>query len=247
MRLTRVFVDAPLTAGAPLTLPDDAAAHLTRVLRLEAGDACIVFDGRGGEYPARLARVSKREVVVELGEHDPVERESPLRILLLQGLARGERMDLIVQKATELGVAAIRPVHTLHSGVKLDQRQAERKLEHWRGVAISACEQCQRNRVPEIMAPLPLADALTEAPAGDRWTLSLSEGRTPASASGIDAAAWTTVLIGPEGGLADSEEAHAAAAGFKPLALGPRVLRTETAAIAALAVLGALRGDLAGR
>ncbi len=245
MRLTRVFVDAPLAAGASLTLPDEAAGHLTRVLRLGAGDDCIVFDGRGGEYPARIASVSKRAVTLTLGEHDPIERESPLRVLLLQGLARGERMDLIVQKATELGVAAIRPVHTLHSGVRLDAAQTERKLAHWRAVAISACEQCRRNRVPGILPPLPLAAALAAAPAGNRWTLSLAPGRAPLGGDSIAGDDWTTVLVGPEGGLAEAEEQDAAAAGFQALALGPRVLRTETAALAALAVLGALHGDLA--
>ena len=246
MRLTRVHVDAPLAANTAVTLPEGAAGHLTRVLRLGEGDPCILFDGRGGEYPARIASVSKRAVVVETGAHDPVERESPLRVLLLQGLARGERMDLIVQKATELGVAALRPVHTLHSGVKLDERQAERKLEHWRAVAIGACEQCQRNRVPEILPPLSLDAALQAAPQGERFTLSLANDMRPTAVANA-ADTWITLLIGPEGGLADAEEQLAAAAGFAPLSLGPRVLRTETAAIAALAVLGALRGDLGRR
>jgi 16S rRNA (uracil1498-N3)-methyltransferase len=246
VRLTRVHVDAPLAANTAVTLPEGAAGHLTRVLRLGEGDPCILFDGRGGEYPARIASVSKRAVVVETGAHDEVERESPLRVLLLQGLARGERMDLIVQKATELGVAALRPVHTLHSGVKLDERQAERKLEHWRAVAIGACEQCQRNRVPEILPPLPLDAALQAAPQGERFTLSLAN-EVRATAVTNDADNWITLLVGPEGGLAPAEEQLAAAAGFAPLSLGPRVLRTETAAIAALAVLGALRGDLGRR
>jgi 16S rRNA (uracil1498-N3)-methyltransferase len=177
-----------------------------------------------------------------------VERESPLRVLLLQGLARGERMDLVVQKATELGVAAIRPVHTLHSGVKLDATQAERKLAHWRSVAVSACEQCQRNRVPELLAPLPLDRALVEAPAGLRLVLSLgSEGAPapPLSRTLVRPEAWITVLVGPEGGLAEAEEALARHAGFTAVSLGPRVLRTETAGPAMLAALGALAGDLA--
>jgi 16S rRNA (uracil1498-N3)-methyltransferase len=245
MRLTRVFVAAPLASGARLTLPAEAAAHLTRVLRLGVGDACVLFDGRGGEYPARIAGVARREVSVELGPHDPVEREPALRILLLQGLARGERMDLIVQKATELGVAAIRPVHTLHSGVRLDADQAARKLAHWRAVAVSACEQCQRNTVPELLPPLTLAEAVSQAPAGARLMLSLGGRGAVAQplrpAGGPDGTA-VTVLVGPEGGLAEPEEALAAAAGFTPTSLGPRVLRTETAALAALAVLTAGRG-----
>jgi len=251
VRLTRVHVETPLATGTRVTLPGEAAAHLTRVLRLGVGDACVLFDGRGGEYAARIASVGKREAVVEVGEHDPVERESPLRILLLQALARGEKMDFIVQKATELGVAAIRPVHTLHSGVKLDADQAARKLGHWRGVAVAACEQCRRNRVPELLPVTGLADALRALPeGGTRLVLSLAEGpRTTlaaAAAAGLSGAAGTTVLVGPEGGLAEEDEALARAAGFSAVSLGPRVLRTETAALAVLAALGALAGDLAG-
>jgi 16S rRNA (uracil1498-N3)-methyltransferase len=240
-------VDLPLQAGMRVVLPPNAAAHLTRVLRLTEGDPCVLFNGHGGEFACRLAVAGKREVAVDVGAHDPVERESPLRILLLQGLARGERMDFIVQKATELGVAAIRPVHTLHSGVKLDDSQVDRKLAHWRSVATGACEQCQRNRLPDILPPVTLAEAIAAAPEGDRWTLSLTPGRTPARLSGTGSGLRATLLVGPEGGLAPAEEQAAAAAGFEPLYLGPRVLRTETAALAALAVLGALRGDLVRR
>jgi 16S rRNA (uracil1498-N3)-methyltransferase len=243
MRLTRVFVAAPLAAGQSLPLPAAAAAHLTRVLRLGPGDACVLFDGRGGEYAARIAHVTRREVVVEVGDHDPVERETSERVLLLQGLARGERMDLIVQKATELGVAAIRPVHTLHSGVRLDADQAARKLQHWRGVAIGACEQCRRNTVPELLAPLPLEQALAATPPGGRFTLSLGTAGAASLPLGRrvpgPVGEWLSVLVGPEGGLSEDEEGLARQAGFSPASLGPRVLRTETAAIAALAILAA--------
>lgn len=252
MRLTRVFVEVPLSAGSRVALPAEAAAHLTRVLRLGAGDACTLFDGRGGEYAARIVSVSKRETLVDIGAHDPAERESPLRVLLLQALARGEKMDLVVQKATELGVAAIRPIHTLHSGVKLDADQAARKLAHWRAVAVSACEQCRRNRIPELLEPLTLPDALALVPAGTRLTLSL--GIVGASPRPLAAALrtlapigdrWITLVVGPEGGLAAEEEAGLQAAGFLPVSLGPRVLRTETAALAALAALEALATDVA--
>jgi 16S rRNA (uracil1498-N3)-methyltransferase len=251
MRLTRVFVDAPLARGASVALPPDAAAHLTRVLRLGAGDDCILFNGHGGEYAARIASVGKRVTLVDIGAHDPVERESPLRILLLQALARGEKMDFIVQKATELGVAAIRPIHTLHSGVKLDADQAARKREHWRGVAISACEQCRRNRIPELQAPVPLERALQDIPPGARLTLSLGLDDVPARplAAGFAPAKdqWITLVVGPEGGLAREEEVLLRSAGFDAIGLGPRVLRTETAALTALAALGALAGDLGCR
>jgi 16S rRNA (uracil1498-N3)-methyltransferase len=153
MRLTRVHVDDALAGRERLRLPDAAANHVARVLRLTAGDALVLFDGRGGEYDARIAQVDKRGVDVALGAHREVERESSLRITLLQGMARGERMDLIVQKATELGVTAIRPLRAARSSVKLDAAQAARKIEHWRAVAVSACEQSGRNRVPELLPP----------------------------------------------------------------------------------------------
>lgn len=250
MRLTRVFVAAPLAAGVRVTLPPDAAAHLTRVLRLGAGDECIVFDGRGGEYAARIVAAGRGGTLLDVGAHHPVERESPLRVLLLQGLARGERMDLVVQKCTELGVAAIRPVHTRHSGVRLEPGQAERKLAHWRAVAIGACEQARRNRVPEVLQPLPLAEAVQRAPGGARLILSLDPSAAATSPARLAALGggpgWITLLVGPEGGFAPEEETLAREAGFTALELGPRVLRTETAGMVALAVLGALAGDLAG-
>lgn len=250
MRLTRVFVEGPLAAGAELVLPEGPAAHLTRVLRLQAGDACVLFDGRGGEYAATLASVGKREVRVAVGRHDPVERESPLRLLLLQGLARGEKMDLIVQKATELGVAAIRPVYTQHGNVKLDATQALKKVAHWRAVAIGACEQCGRNRVPEILMPVALDRALAEAPEGTRLVLSVEAAAsgTAAAWAGVPPAAGSvTLLVGPEGGLSGSEEALARHAGFEAMSLGPRVLRTETAGLVALAAVGTLWGDISSR
>lgn len=251
MRLTRVFVEGPLQPGGELVLPSGAATHLTRVLRLGAGAACVLFDGRGGEYPATLVAVDRREVRVRVDDHVHVERESPLRVLLLQGLARGERMDVVVQKATELGVAAIQPVVTQYSAVKLDATQAARKVEHWRAVAIGACEQCRRNRIPDIRAPLALDRALVDAPPGARVVLSVDEGQSLARAvRGAPGAgtgeAWISVLVGPEGGLSAAEEMLAQHAGFVPVRLGPRVLRTETAGPACLAALGALVGDLAG-
>ena len=153
MRLTRIHVPGELAPNSEIVLPAQATEHLTRVLRLETGAAFTVFNGRGGEYPAVLGARQARTVTARLGNHDGVDRESPLDITLLQGVARGERMDLIVQKATELGVARILPVLAERSVVKVDARQRERKLEHWQSIAISACEQCGRNRVPEVTAP----------------------------------------------------------------------------------------------
>ena len=155
-----------LSANAEIVLPAQSGEHLTRVLRLEAGAPVTIFNGQGGEYSAVLGARSGKKVLARLGRHDAVERESPLTITLLQGVARGERMDLIVQKATELGVARIVPVLAERSVVKVDAKQRERKLEHWQSIAISACEQCGRNRVPEVSTPAALGDAIAALPAG---------------------------------------------------------------------------------
>jgi 16S rRNA (uracil1498-N3)-methyltransferase len=239
--LTRVFVDTPLAANATVSLAGDAANHVTRVLRLREGDALTLFDGRGGEYSARIAGMQRGGVRVQLGEHSEIERESPLELTLLQGIARGERMDLIVQKATELGATRIVTLMTERSVVRLDATQAERKAAHWRAVAIAACEQCGRNRVPEIEAPADYA-------AGLRSTAALKllldpTASQPMSRLGTDVRS-IALLVGPEGGFTDLETELALRAGFEPRHMGPRVLRTETAAITALAALQATAGDL---
>ena len=241
MRLTRVFVDTPLAAGTTVALTGDAANHVTRVLRLREGDAITLFDGRGGEYAARIARMQRGSVRVEVGAHSTIERESPLELTLLQGIARGERMDLIVQKATELGVTRIVALTTERSVVRLDAQQAERKAAHWRAVAVAACEQCGRNRVPAIEEPVDYATAL-----GHNAALKLLLDPTapqPMSRPGADVGS-IALLVGPEGGFTDTEAELARRAGFEPRHMGPRVLRTETAAITALAALQATAGDL---
>lgn len=242
MRLTRVFVDQKLVSGKGVGLPEQAGLHLTRVLRLDVGAPVTLFDGHGGEYQATLER-DGRNWWAKVGAHDPVERESPLAITLLQGVARGERMDLIIQKATELGVARIVPVLTERSVVKIGAEQRARKQEHWRAVAVAACEQSGRNRVPEFADAQSLGDAIATLPsAGARCLLAVDAVEPLAGAvrGGVRSAA---LLIGPEGGLADSEQRFAAANGFKGYLLGPRILRTETAGLAALAVLQTLAGD----
>jgi 16S rRNA (uracil1498-N3)-methyltransferase len=241
MRVTRIFVAEPLETGREQRLGAPAAAHVARVLRLTAGDELTLFDGRGGEYPATIIECRGTVLRVRVGAHREVERESPLRITLAQGVSRGERMDWVVQKATELGVAAIVPLITERSVVKLDARQAEKRREHWRGIVVAACEQSGRNRLPEVLVPQPLARWLeTAARVDQRFLLD------PSASSGIralNAVSAVTVLIGPEGGLSPAERAHALQSGFSSLRLGPRVLRTETAAIAALSALQALQGD----
>ncbi len=243
MRLTRVYVDAPLTAGTRVTLERGAASHVTRVLRLRVGEALTVFNGAGGEYAASIEQAQAGRVAVAIGEQRAIERESPLTLTLAQGVSRGERMDLVVQKATELGVSTLVPLLTERSVVRLTAQQADRRLNHWLAIAIGACEQSGRNRLPAIAAPVPLKDFLRSG--GDGSTrLLLSPGATATLGDLPRPLSAVTVLIGPEGGLAQAEQQAAVAAGFKPVRLGPRVLRTETAAIAALTVLQREFGDL---
>ena len=240
MRLTRVFVQQKLVSGKGVGIPEQSGLHLTRVLRLDAGAPVTLFDGTGGEYAATLQRDGK-QIWARVGEFAAAERESSLDITLLQGIARGERMDLIVQKSTELGVNRIVPVFAERSVVKADAKQRERKREHWQAVAIAACEQCGRNRVPVVHAVQPLAAWLAaQQTAG--LVLSLRPGTLPLAA--VQPSVSTTLLSGPEGGLAPAEEDAALQRGWQPVQLGPRVLRAETAPLAALAVL-TLAGTLA--
>jgi len=244
MRVTRIHVPGPLAAGSEVTLPAQAGEHLTRVLRLEPGAAFVMFDGAGGEFSATLAARSGKTVRARVLEQRAVDRESPLDITLLQGVARGERMDLIVQKATELGATRIVPVLTERSVVRIDARQGARKLEHWQSIVVSACEQCGRNRIPAVAAPSPLDAALRALPADAARCLLSAEGAR--SLAGFAAQAGgkpMALLIGPEGGLADAEERLALAQGFTACRLGPRIMRTETAGLAALAALQATAGD----
>lgn len=278
MRLTRCFVPSALAPGSVVTLPETAALHVTRVLRLRPGAALTLFDGRGGEYEARLLEPdagaggrngARSGVQVEVGEHHVVEREAPLPITLLQCLARGERMDWVVQKATELGVAAIVPLASRYSVVQLDAASAARRLAHWRGIAAGACEQCGRNRVPRVTDVCAVEEACAAAAASDPPPLRLllspeatvtlpqalqravQERASPhRGGAGTGTVARThaagppvALLVGPEGGLAEPELAAAQADGFLPCSLGPRILRAETAPIAALAAIQALAGD----
>jgi 16S rRNA (uracil1498-N3)-methyltransferase len=250
VRLTRCFVDLPLRSGSSLTLPSAPSAHVARVLRLRAGAMLTLFDGHGGEFEAEIESVSKDGVSVQVGAHTALEREAPIAVTLLQCLARGERMDWIVQKATELGVTQIVPVHSEHSLVRLDPATAARRRAHWQAVAIGACEQSGRNRVPSILPIHAFGEACTAPSAAVRRLLlapeaelSLAAAASQASVAGTDPA--FALLVGPEGGLSAPESALALAAGWSACRLGPRVLRTETAPLAALACLQALVGDFA--
>lgn len=249
MQLTRLFIDGELVTGARLSLPRGAAQHVGRVLRLQPGDALRLFNGLGGEYEAQIGSIARDGVIVRVGGRLDTERESPLQITLLQGIARGEKMDLILQKSTELGVAAIRPLLSLRSSVRLEGAGSERKHDHWLGVIRSACEQCGRNRVPELFPPLPVADALAQLDQPIRLLLEPDDSArglrelVPRIAEALSAP--IVLMVGPEGGFDPAEVEAARAAGFSSCRMGPRVLRTETAALAALAALQALAGDLA--
>jgi 16S rRNA (uracil1498-N3)-methyltransferase len=243
MRLTRVHVEAELQTGRRLTVEGSAGNHIARVLRLRAGDSLTLFNGQGGEYAGSIEEIHRDTVVVSVLERREVDRESPHEITLAQGISRGERMDWVVQKATELGVWRIAPLFTERSVVHLDEKQAFRKIQHWRSIAVAACEQSGRNRVLQITQSVRLYEML-ELRASSGTALLLSPGAPLRIADITAAGAQTTVLIGPEGGLADVEQEAAIKAGFTPVRLGPRVLRTETAAVCALTLLQQKFGDL---
>ena len=242
---TRRFGSQQLINGASVVLEGDAARYLGRVLRLRIGDAITVFDGSGPEWSATIQGMTKDTATLLIGDSHEAGTESRLKIHLVQGISRGERMDYVVQKATELGVKRISPVLTEYGVVKLDGDRAAKRREHWQGVAASACEQSGRTRLPLVDAPLTLKEWFGAKPADADVDLILRPGAVKAL-SGI--AAPTTkvcILIGPEGGFSPTEYEDAEIAGFQSVSLGPRVLRTETAAVAALAVLQSTLGDLA--
>ena len=246
MRIPRIHVPGPLHAGETLPLPEQAGEHLARVLRLESGHPLILFNGDGSEYDARLAVLSKRSVTAEIGNRREVSRESPLRLTLVQGVARGDKMDWILQKATELGVARIVPVITERTEVRLDEDRAGKRLAHWSQVIASACEQCGRNELPQILPPQKLMHwcaGLSEADSAARFALLPEADVGPRDIGTLEQGAL--LLVGPEGGLSDHDIAIARNAKFQGLRLGPRILRTETAGIAALAALQAIAGDFA--
>jgi 16S rRNA (uracil1498-N3)-methyltransferase len=244
MRLIRVYTDGALARGARVSIAGAAAAHVTRVLRLGAGDPVTLFNGDGMDYPSRISSLRRGSVDVEVEGTTAARAESPLALTLVQGIARSERMDLVVQKATELGVTAIQPVLTARGVVKLDAAARAKKLAHWRGIAIAACEQSGRARVPAVAEPLALSQWLQQpAPAGALRLLLAPDARRSLVATAVGARA-ALLLVGPEGGLEESERDAALSVGYLACRLGPRVLRSETAAVAALTVLQSVAGDL---
>ena len=239
--MPRFHCPGPFAAGATVALPPQAEQHALRVLRLRPGDELVLFDGEGGEWPGRLVE-SGRGLRVTLGEWREVEREAPLALTLAQALAVADKMDWVVQKAVELGACAIVPVQAKRSVLRLSGERAGKRLRHWQQVLVAACEQCGRNRLPGLEDVVDLPHFLARP--GRETRLLLSPGAGTRLSVLPRPAGAVTLLVGPEGGFDPDEEAAARAAGFQPVSLGPRVLRTETAGLAAIAALMALWGDL---
>ncbi|WP_133716390.1 16S rRNA (uracil(1498)-N(3))-methyltransferase [Methylocaldum gracile] len=241
MRVSRLYLPQALEEGSVLQLDEESAHYLRTVLRLKKGTDLTVFNGDGREYSARVATIARDEVRVEIGDGRNREVESPLTTHLGLGISRGERMDLAIQKAVELGVSRITPLFTEHCVVRLDDTRRGSRRQHWRKVAHSACEQCGRNRVPEVEEPIELKD----------WVVGREGLRLffdPQAAVGLKdlprPEGFVSILSGPEGGFAEKERVLAREAGFVPVRLGPRILRTETAVLAALSAIQAIWGDL---
>jgi len=242
MRIPRIYTGLALQADHNFDLEPGPSQHIARALRLRAGDALVLFDGRGGEYPSTISALDKKKVTVTCASRRDCETESRLAIHLGIAVSRGERMDWVVQKATELGVASITPLFTERTEIKLSGDRADKKLGHWRQVSISACEQCGRNTLPQIHPLTHLDPWLASTEADCKLVLHHRANSQAVDKQTPDSVA---LLIGPEGGLSEAEIEAAEKSGYRSLRLGPRVLRTETAPLAAIAILQARWGDMA--
>ncbi|MEZ5584562.1 MAG: 16S rRNA (uracil(1498)-N(3))-methyltransferase [Candidatus Competibacteraceae bacterium] len=244
MRIPRLYLPIPLSSGASVTLTDAAHHYIVRVLRLKPGMPCVFFNGQGGEFQAQLETVERRQATARIGPFSPREAESPLDVLLAQGISKGAAMDYALQKAVELGVNAIQPLLVERSVVTVSDARLTRRMEHWQGIIASACEQCGRNRLPQLLDISPL-DAWLRNQRDTGLCLILNPAAQQAGLRHIPPpSSVVTLLVGPEGGLSPTEIAAARATGFVSIRLGPRVLRTETAGVAALTALQVLWGDL---
>lgn len=244
MRVPRVYTKQTLALGQDVTLDSSASQHLAKVLRMQAGERVALFNGQGGEYLGPIVSASKSTVIVKPDEFLQRDVESPLKITLLQGVSRGERMDYTIQKAVELGVAAIRPLFTERTVVRLKGERLEKRMEHWRAVIASACEQCGRCTVPELLPALEFSKYLDQREAVTDVTSLLLNPVGAKALSELRSDGPIELLIGPEGGLSDPEIEESIRSGFSSVLLGPRVLRTETAGVVALSVLQAMLGDI---
>lgn len=241
MRIPRIFTHQSLTENQRVTLEENPSRHLSKVLRLQEGAQLMVFNGKGGQFDAVIETVDKKHITIAIGKFNPIDRESPLNIHLGIAMSKGDRMDFIVQKATELGVEGISPLFSSRSEVKLKGDRAEKKLQHWQQIVIGACEQCGRNIPPTIHPVQKLDQWLNHSSAELKLVLHHRTEQaldTRAKVKNVD------LLIGPEGGLSDVEIQAALQSNFLPLAIGPRVLRTETAPLAAITLLQYVWGDL---
>lgn len=239
MPISRIYQPVPLTLGM-LQLDEKSSHHLARVLRASVGDEITLFNGEGGEYLAVIRQINKKNITAELLTFNERDVESPVKIILAQGIARGEKMDFVIQKAVEMGVSEIVPVITERCNVRLDHEREQKRLQHWQAVVISACEQSGRNTLPVLHAPVDLEKWMQEVNAELKFVLSPHAAK---KLQDVKRASPVAIVVGPEGGLSDSEVAAAQKMGFAALKLGPRILRTETAALAALAVLQYAFGD----
>jgi 16S rRNA (uracil1498-N3)-methyltransferase len=244
MAIPRIFQAIPLAIDTVVPLNVQASHHLARVLRAAIHDQVTIFNGEGGEYRAIISHIDKKTVTLRVNEFLAIDNESPLDLYLAQGISRGEKMDYTIQKAVELGVKKIIPLFTERCNVKLDDDRREKRIQHWQSIIISACEQCGRNRIPELVTPQSLGHWLPKIDAEWRFVLSPHHaGRL--SEQAIPAESRVVLLIGPEGGLSEMEVGQVSSQGFQPLNLGPRILRTETAAVAAITALQCYFGDMA--
>ncbi|GGY82578.1 ribosomal RNA small subunit methyltransferase E [Cellvibrio zantedeschiae] len=240
MRIPRIFTHQALVSNSTLSLAEPQSHYLSKVLRMQAGRELILFNGEGGEYAAEISAVHKKHVDVHIKEFSAENRQSHLQLELAIGVSRGERMDWVLQKATELGATKIIPLITERTEVKLTGERADKKMEHWQQIIISACEQCQRNLLPELSEPANYSDWVTQCNSELKFVLHHRDSKGLPKEKTTQSVA---LLIGPEGGLDEHEIAQAVASGFSPLTLGPRVLRTETAPVAAISLVQYLWGD----
>ena len=243
MRVPRIYTDQTLSIGEELTLSENSSRHLVSVLRMQVGQSAMFFNGEGGEYTGRLTNACKTNSTVLIDSFSAVEKESNLKLHLAIGVSKGDRMDWIIQKATELGVTEISPIFTDRTEVKLSGSRLDKKLSHWQKIAISACEQSQRNRVPSINPIIPFDDWLELKHNGLKLLMNhladLGISETSPRDQNI------VLLIGPEGGLSENEICVAETSGYTSVSMGPRILRTETAPVAALSILQSIWGDMA--
>lgn len=255
MRIPRIYTDSELSQGTVFRLDKNAANHLVRVLRLKSGAEIVLFNGQGGHYPSVIENIRGSDVDIAIGRHISHEAESPLNVILAQGISRGERMDYTIQKSVELGISGIVPLLTKRCGVRLDADRAAKRLRHWQGIITGACEQCGRNRMPAInpvdtlpnwLSQLDCDDETSDTPRRHSYLKLVLDYRNDSTLSQYTKKPDDPIILltGPEGGLTDDELEQVYQAGFTGIRLGPRVLRTETAGIAAICALQSLWGDL---